>query len=36
MTKIEISERNRSNNFIFKPFSHGDEILFNGNSQDIP
>ena len=36
MTKIEISERNRLNKFIFKPFSHSDEILFNGNSQDIP
>ena len=35
MTNNEIFERNRLNNMIFKPFSHSDKILFNGNSQDI-
>ena len=30
----ELYERNRLDNLVFKPFSHGDNILFNGNSQD--
>ena len=28
-------ERNRLDNLVFKPFLHSDNILFNGNSQDI-
>ena len=30
----ELYERNRLDNLVFKPFSHSDNILFNGNSQD--
>ena len=30
-----IYERNRLDNLVFKPFSHSDNSLFNGSSQDI-
>ena len=34
-SKNELYERNRLDNLVFKPFSHSDNILFYGNSQDI-